>query len=182
MDRILKPMWPQQFQQITFDIKGLPAPLQLTSGNDLGGIEQSLHAYCVAFHADMPQWTIEWHTPSQPTFRLLPLEAQQYSPMQLMAVFRALRYNSFFKAISFRDVDLSALVRKKDYSQYRDSVVQTSLNGKALLHSCMRKTQLIIYCFRCQDLRGSLRKPPTGTSFISGTPRSRICIRIDTKN
>lgn len=133
MDRILKPMWPQQFQQIIFDIKGLPAPLQLTSGNDLGGVEQSLHAYCVAFHVDMPHWTIEWHTSSQPAFRLLPLDGQQYSPTQLIAVFRALRYNSFFKAISFRDVDLSPLVRKKDYSQYGDSVVHTSLNGKAPL-------------------------------------------------
>lgn len=130
MDRILKPMWPQQFQQIIFDIKGLPAPLQLTSGNDLGGVEQSLHANCVALHVDMPRWTIEWHAQRQPTFRLLPLEGSQYSPMQLMAVFRALRYNSFFKAISFRDVDLSSLARKKDFSHYGDSVVHTSLNGK----------------------------------------------------
>lgn len=129
VDRILKPMWPQHFQQIVFDIKGLPPPLQLTSGNDLGGVERSLAAYCAAFHVDMPRWTVDWQASSQPAFRLLPLEDAQYSPLQLMAVFRALRYNSFFKAISFRDVDLSPLAGRKDYSPFGEGVVCASLNG-----------------------------------------------------
>lgn len=132
-DRILKPMWPQHFQQTLFDIKGLPPPLQLTSGNDLGGVERSLDAYCAAFHVDVPLWTVDWHTSSQPAFRLLPLEGSQYSPLQLMAVFRALRYNSFFKAISFRNVDLSPLSSRKDYSTYGEGVVYTSLNGMHFL-------------------------------------------------
>lgn len=129
VDRELKPMWPQHLQQAIFDIKGLPPPLQLTSGNDLGGIERSLRAYCAAFRVQVPRWTIEWPTPSQPTFRLLPPDGVQYLPLQLLAVLRALRYNSFFKALSFRDVDLSALAGKKDFSHYGDSVVSTSLTG-----------------------------------------------------
>lgn len=129
-DRELKPMWPQHLQQAIFDVKGLPPPLQLTSGNDLGGLERSLKAYCTAFRVQVPKWTIEWNTPSQPAFRLLPCEGAQYLPLQLLAVFRALRYNSFFKALSFRDVDLSALASKKDYSHYGDAVVHTSLTGK----------------------------------------------------
>jgi len=129
VDRILKPMWPQHFQQSIFDIKGLPPPLQLTSGNDLGGIERSLQAYCAAFHTSMPHWTVEWYTSSQPVFRLMQSENSPYSPAQLMAVFRALRYNSFFKGISFRDVDLSPLAARKDYSPYGEGVVYTSLNG-----------------------------------------------------
>jgi hypothetical protein len=126
-------MWPQHFQQSIFDIKGLPPPLQLTSGNDLGGIERSLQAYCVAYHTTMPQWTVEWYTPSQPVFRLLQSDGSPYSPAQLMAVFRALRYNSFFKGISFRDVDLSSLAARKDYSPYGEGVVYTSLNGTRFL-------------------------------------------------
>lgn len=122
-------MWPQHFQQIIFDVKGLPPPLQLTSGNDLGGVERSLQAYCAAYHAEMPLWTVEWHTSSTPTFRLLPLPDSLYSPAQLMAVFRALRYNSFFKAISFKDVDLTPLSSRKDYSPYCEGVVCSSLNG-----------------------------------------------------
>ena len=89
----------------------------------------SLQAYCVAFNVPVPSWTIEWNTASQPAFRLLPPDGPEYSPLQLLAVFRALRYNSFFKAISFRDVDLSSLAGKKDYSQYGDCVVYTSLSG-----------------------------------------------------
>lgn len=140
LDRILKPMWPQNLQQAIFDIKGLPPPLQLTSGNDLGGLQMSLQAYCAAFHVQIPCWKIEWNTPSQPSFRLLPSNASGYSPLQLLAVFRALRYNSYFKAISFRDVDFSSLAGRKDYSQYGDSVVNTSLNG---LFSSMPSSVLV---------------------------------------
>lgn len=122
-------MWPQQLQHVIFDIKGLPPPLQLTSGNDLGGVEQSLQAYCAAFHVQVPEWRIEWNTPSQPAFRLLPPSGSDYLPLQLLAVFRALRYNSFFKGISFRDVNLSPLAGKNDLSQYGDSLVYSSLNG-----------------------------------------------------
>lgn len=128
-DRILKPMWPQHFQQVIFDIKGLPPPLQLTSGNDLGGLKRSLEAYCAAYQVQVPNWTIDWSPPPQPAFRLLPSNGPAYSPMQLLAVFRALRYNSFFKAISFRGVDLSSLSGRNDKSQYGDSLAYKSLNG-----------------------------------------------------
>jgi hypothetical protein len=129
VDRILKPMWPQHFQQAIFEIQGLPPPLHLTSGNDLGGLERSLQAYCTAYGVQEPNWTIEWNTPSQAAFRLLPSESLPYSAPQLLACFRALRYNSFFKAIVIRDVDISALAGKKDHPQYGDVVVHTSLNG-----------------------------------------------------
>lgn len=128
-DRNLKPMWPQHFQQVIFDVKGLPPPLQLTSGNDLGGLKRSLEAYCAAFQVRVPSWTIEWSPPPQPAFRLLPQTGQAYLPLQLLAVFRALRYNSFFKAISFRGVDLSPLAGRNDKTQYGDSLAYKSLNG-----------------------------------------------------
>ncbi|KAF4335127.1 NLRC3, partial [Fusarium beomiforme] len=129
VDRELKPMWPQHLQKAIFDIKGLPPPLQLTSGNDLGGLERSLHAYCAAFKVQVPRWTIEWNTPSQPAFRLLPPGAQPYSTLQLLALFRALRYNSYFKELSFRNIDLSGIAGKKDYSHFGDTIAYTSLNG-----------------------------------------------------
>jgi hypothetical protein len=132
LDRILKPMWPQHFQQTIFDVKGLPPPLHLTSGDDLGGLERSLHAYCTAFQVITPPWTIEWNTPNQPTFRLLPFKTGMYSPLQLLAVFRALRYNSYFKAISLRDIDLTPLAGKRDHHSYGDSVVHMSLSGMFL--------------------------------------------------
>ncbi|PHH77678.1 hypothetical protein CDD80_330 [Ophiocordyceps camponoti-rufipedis] len=128
-DRILKPMWPQHFQQVIFDVRGLPPPLQLTSGNDLGGLKRSLQAYCAAYNVRGPEWKIEWNTSPQPAFRLLPKDGETYSSLQLLAVFRALRFNSFFKAISFHGVDLSPLAGKNDHSQYVDAVAYRSLNG-----------------------------------------------------
>jgi hypothetical protein len=123
-------MWPQS-QQTIFDIKGLPPPLELTSGNDLGGLEMSLQAYCTAFQVRTPSWTIDWNNTYYPTFRLLP-EETSYLPLQLIAVFRALRYNSYFKGISLRDTDLSSLYGKRDNSMYGESAVNTSLNGTRL--------------------------------------------------
>lgn len=129
-DRNLKPMWPQALQHTIFDVKGLPPPLQLTKGNDLGGLESSLRAYCAAYQVQVPTWKIEWNTPPNPAFRLLPPEGPAYSPLQLLAVFRSLRYNSFFKAVSFRDVDLSSLTGRYDYTQYGDGVACRSLSCK----------------------------------------------------
>lgn len=126
-DRILKPTWPQHLQQAIFDIRGLSPPLQLTSGNDLGGLDISLPAYCAGFQVPVPDWAIDWNTPSHPCFRLKPAN-EPYSPLQLIAVFRALRYNGFFKAVSFADVDLSPLANKHDFGQYGDSVVYASAN------------------------------------------------------
>lgn len=173
-DRILKPMWPQHFQQAIFDIKGLPPPLQLTSGNDLGGLEMSLQAYCTAFHVQVPWWNIEWHR-SQPSFRLLPPEGNAYSPLQLLAVFRALRYNSFFKAISLRDVDLTSLIGKKDFVQYGDSVVHTSLNGQCPVPS--KTYQLTPSRSTC--VRGALRHAHARLSSYAGNPCLGVCIRVD---
>lgn len=123
-------MWPQQLQQTIFDIRGLPPPLQLTSGNDLGGLETSLLAYCVAFNVDVPNWKIEWNAPSQPCFRLLPATGPGYTAFQLLAVFRALRYNSFFKAISFEGVDMTSLAGKTDPASQGESLVYTSASRK----------------------------------------------------
>ncbi|KYK57827.1 leucine rich repeat protein [Drechmeria coniospora] len=128
VDRNLKPLWPQSLQRVIFDVKGLPPPLQLTKGNDLGGLESSLQAYCSAFRVPLPEWKIEWSTPPYPAFRLLPPQGSSYSALQLVAVFRALRYNSFFKAVSFKDVDMSALVGKNDHSPYGDGVAFRSLS------------------------------------------------------
>ncbi|EGX94373.1 leucine rich repeat protein [Cordyceps militaris CM01] len=127
MDRILKPTWPQHLQQAIFDIRGLSPPLQLTSGNDLGGFDISLPAYCAAFNVSIPNWRIDWNTPSQPCFCLLPSH-DSYSPLQLLAVFRALRYNGFFKAVSFANVDLTPLAVYQDPSQSGNFIVYASAN------------------------------------------------------
>ncbi|KHN95101.1 leucine rich repeat protein [Metarhizium album ARSEF 1941] len=160
-DRILKPMWPQHFQQVIFDIRGLPPPLQLTSGNDLGGLRRSLEAYCAAYQVRVPNWTIDWSPPPQPAFRLLPSDGRSYSPMQLLAVFRALRYNSFFKAISFRGVDLSSLAGRNDKPKYGDSLAYKSLNGvtiseehhEILLQSPILEQEIHALLFASESIR-----------------------------
>lgn len=160
-DRVLKPMWPQHLQSTIFEIRGLPPPLQLTSGNDLGGLETSLPAYCAAYHVAMPEWWIDWNIPSQPCFCLIPSPGEPYSAMQLLAVFRALRYNSFFKAISFENVDLSALLGQKDMLRQGDGIVQAgSKHAKltddefdALLHATIFEQEIHSLFFATDSIR-----------------------------
>lgn len=129
VDRIIKPMWPQNLQQILFEVKGLPPPLTLSSGDDHGGLVRSLRAYCCAFSVPLPLWTIGWGTGSTATFRLLPSGSSPYTALQILAVFRALRYNTYFKAVSFRDVDLSALSHKHEQS---DIIIVVSKTGREI--------------------------------------------------
>lgn len=93
----------------------------------MGGLETSLPAYCVAFGVSMPNWTIDWNTPTHPCFRLLPSpDEEDYEPLQLLAVFRALRYNSYFKAVSFEGVNLTPLMGHYDHMRQGDSIAHTS--------------------------------------------------------
>ncbi|KAK6448245.1 hypothetical protein FP744_10004495 [Trichoderma asperellum] len=196
IDRVLKPMWPQNLQHAIFEIRGLPAPLQLTSGNDLGGLEMSLQAYCVAFNVQIPAWTIEWPTPSEPAFRLLASDELEYSPLQLLAVFRALRYNSFFKAVSFRDVALTSLANKSDYSQYGDTVVYTSLSGvkipddyyQILVQATILEQEIHALLFSSESIRHidftntvglqRTKRPQTGRGSINHTTMRKMSSEI----
>jgi len=130
-DRYLKPAWPQHLQAHTFDIKGLSSQLQLPQGEDMGGLKRTLSAYCAAYDVDPPSWHVNWRAKFAPQFRMAALDPAKM-PMwrgQLMAVFRALRYNDYFKSLNFKDVDMTCLWRKRD-AESEDSIVDVSRTGK----------------------------------------------------
>ena len=130
-DTYLKPAWPLWTRREVFFIDGESQPIHLPEGEDYGGFKRTLEAFIAAYRCAGVNWTVEWgNVRYQPEFRLLPPTKQpQYSAYQLLAVFRALRYNDFFKSLSFRDIDFSNLSWLFDNSKRMESTVWISRTG-----------------------------------------------------
>jgi hypothetical protein len=114
-DKTLKPCWPHLWQSLeVFDIQGLPEQQFIVPREDFGGLKRTLDAYLAAYRVPSVDWEINWKTLCAPEFRLLPPNTGSYSNLQLLAVFRALRYNDYFNSISLRDINLTGLRDKVD--------------------------------------------------------------------
>ena len=133
-DRNLKPAWPQHLQKSVFDVKGCNIPDYPPPGEDFGSLKRTLDAYCASFNCEPVKWEVNWKTENPkyaPELRLLPPDkAEGYSGSQLLAMFRALRFNDYFKSLSFRGVDFSPLLGKRDVPGYHDSIADVRRNGE----------------------------------------------------
>ncbi|KAL2019532.1 hypothetical protein VTK56DRAFT_9566 [Thermocarpiscus australiensis] len=132
-DRFLKPVWPQLWQSMElFHVTGLKEPQYLVPRDDFGSVKRTLDAYLAAYRCNPVDWEINWKTRFAPEFRLLPPKHGSYSPLQLLAVLRALRYNDYFNSLSFRDVDLSVLHGLSDNTLRKVNVAYLSRTCVAL--------------------------------------------------
>ncbi|KAJ4375736.1 hypothetical protein N0V85_009030 [Neurospora sp. IMI 360204] len=134
VDRYLKPAWPQIWQsREIFHVTGLKETHLVTAGEDFGSVKRTLDAYLAAYRCPAVDWEINWKTKFAPEFRLLPAkDGNSYSPLQLLAVLRALRYNDYFNSLSFRDVDLGVLWSVSDHHARRGNVAWLSRTLVAL--------------------------------------------------
>ncbi|CAK7207935.1 hypothetical protein SEUCBS139899_010750 [Sporothrix eucalyptigena] len=131
-DKFLKPAWPTQWQiQEIFHVAGLPTPQHIVAGEDFGGFQRTLSAFYAAYRCNPVDWEINWRTPFAPEFRVLPSTKGVYTDLQLLAVLRALRYNDYFKSLSFCEVDMSSLLEKYDSSR-KGNVAYMSRSGVCL--------------------------------------------------
>lgn len=131
-DRFLKPAWPQLWQSLEiFHVSGLRAPQYLVPKEDFGCFRRTLDAYLAAYRCEAVDWEINWKARFAPEFRLLPAKRGAYSPLQILAVLRALRYNDYFNSLSFRDVDLSVLHGLEDSTSSRANAAYLSRTGKS---------------------------------------------------
>ncbi|CCC12283.1 unnamed protein product [Sordaria macrospora k-hell] len=134
VDRYLKPAWPQIWQsREIFHVTGLKETHLVTAGEDFGSVKRTLDAYLAAYRCPAVDWEINWKTKFAPEFRLLPAkDGNNYSPLQLLAVLRALRYNDYFNSLSFRDIDLGVLWSVSDHHARRGNVAWLSRTLVAL--------------------------------------------------
>ncbi|PYH98874.1 hypothetical protein BO71DRAFT_456231 [Aspergillus ellipticus CBS 707.79] len=86
---------------------------------DYGCFDRTLVAYSASYDIDTSniRYTIDVQCDDAPCFRLLPpasARQRKYTPLELIAVMRALRYNESFRSISFSGVSLDALQGLRD--------------------------------------------------------------------
>lgn len=162
--------------------------MPLPNGEDYGGFRTTLEAFIEGYHCQPVEWTVKWKDVQHaPQFCLLkPRGQSQYSAHQLLAVFRALRFNEFFKSISFRDIDFSRLSNKFDNTHRLESTIWLSRTGKRSLtrsevdmveHSSVLFQELVSVLLgsgsiKYIDLTNVLRKVPTISSLQNGNSSS----------
>ncbi|KAH6654068.1 hypothetical protein BKA67DRAFT_518387 [Truncatella angustata] len=134
-DTYLKPAWPLSTRREIFLVEGDSHQMPLPSGEDYGGFKRTLEAFLEGYHSVSVQWKVNWRNVKYaPEFQLLPsTDTPKYTAYQLLAVFRALRFNDFFKSLSFRGVDFSALSNVFDNSCRMEPTVWLSRTGKRSL-------------------------------------------------
>lgn len=127
----LRPLWPRQ--PFIFDVplaleeQVQPAPVAY---GDYDQFDHTLMAYCAGYDADTSRicYTVDHNCEDAPRFQLLPaLDGGPYTTVELLAVFKSLRYNESFTSISFSTVNLCSLRYLYDvYGTDLDSVCTRS--------------------------------------------------------
>lgn len=133
-DTYLKPAWPLWTRREIFLIEGESQQMPLPSGEDYGGFNRTLEAFLEGYHSQPVNWRVNWREVKYPPeFQLQPSSnGAKYTAYQLLAVFRALRFNDFFKSLSFHGVDFSALSNAFDNGHRMEPTVWLSRTGKIL--------------------------------------------------
>ncbi|RYC61100.1 hypothetical protein CHU98_g5108 [Xylaria longipes] len=180
VDTYLKPAWPLWTRREVFYIDDSAQQMPLPNGENYGGFRTTLEAFIEGYRCQSVEWTVKWKDVRQaPQFCLLkPRGQSHYSARQLLAVFRALRFNEFFKSISFCDIDFSSLSNKFDNTQRLESTIWLSRTGKHSLtrsEADMVESSSVLFqelvsiligseSIKHIDLTNVLRKVPTNSS------------------
>jgi hypothetical protein len=117
----LRPLWtrqPYEFvvpKELQNEDNFPPVPLD----EDYGCLDRTLVAYSASYDIDTSniRYTIDLECEDAPCFRLLKpasSKSSRYTALELIAVMRTLRYNEFFRSISFRGVNLDSLQGLRD--------------------------------------------------------------------
>ncbi|KAK8041805.1 RNI-like protein [Apiospora rasikravindrae] len=135
-DTHLKPAWPLWTRREIFFVDGETDHIHLPEGEDYGGFKRTLEAFLEGYHCPSVDWKVNWESARfSPEFQLLRPKKRmlKYSGYQLLAVFRALRFNDYFKSLNFDGVDFSALSNVSDNSKRLEPTPWLSRTGKRSL-------------------------------------------------
>ena len=108
----LRPEWLRQpyLLNVPRDMDDRMEPPVWPSG-DHHSFDRTLIAYCAAYGVDTSQicYTVDYQCEDAPCFVLIPRSKHPYEVLELLAVFKALRYNESFASLSFAGIDLTPL-------------------------------------------------------------------------
>ncbi|KAF2095237.1 RNI-like protein [Rhizodiscina lignyota] len=112
----LRPEWETRPYYIDDPLQMRPDSIAAsnTLSLDIDSFDRTLIAYCVAYRIrpDNIRYFVTDDVEDAPRFVLLPpssTQRQQYNELELLAVFRSLRYNESFRSISFANIRLDIL-------------------------------------------------------------------------
>lgn len=108
----LRPEWLRQPYMLNLprDVEDLMEPPNHPV-DDHQCFDRTLIAYCAAYGVDTSRicYTVDYQCEDAPCFLLVPRSNHAYSVLELLAVFKSLRYNESFTSISFAGIDLNPL-------------------------------------------------------------------------
>ena len=109
----LRPEWLRQpfFFDVPAEIEDQVAPYDYPR-EDHDCFDRTLTAFCAGYDVDTSRicYSVDYECEDSPCFQLLPAaNNSSYSQLELLAVFRALRYNESFSSISFANINLRPL-------------------------------------------------------------------------
>lgn len=144
---------------------------------DNGSFDRTLIAFCSAFDVDTSRiyYSVDFDCEDAPCFKLLPAVGVSYSTMELLAVFRALRYNETFTSISFANINLGPLRNTYDpFADPEDTLCTRSGSvldipdhaSLSLLHQELRALALKSRKLRRFDFTNCLQLAPGNSSGI----------------
>lgn len=116
VDHYLRPEWePRPYIFLVPDIvKEQILATSVSQSIDETSLDRTICAYCIAYNIppNLIRYQVTYPAEDWPRFQLLPPgnpRRPMYSPLELLAVMRALRYNESFGTISFAGIQLDVL-------------------------------------------------------------------------
>lgn len=118
----LRPLWtrqPYEFLAPSNVIDDSLVPPTDPNGEDFGCFDRTLIAYAASYGIDASniRYSVDFECDDAPCFKLQPPASEHretYTPLELLALMRALRYNESFVTISFEGINLDALQSCRD--------------------------------------------------------------------
>ena len=156
----LRPVWLEQ--PFTWNVPKIleeEVPPILPSEEGCIDFDRTLTAYCAGYGLDTSniQYAVEYDGEDAPIFQLHPPTNERrpaYSLLELLAIMRALRYNEFFKTISFANINLDILHGLRDQYGW-EHVPWTTRSGEPLLIPDQENSRLLVQEVQALALKSS---------------------------
>jgi hypothetical protein len=135
--RSLKRFWPIKIRDRIFHIRGptddLVPDVQLANYDFFA---EALKAYCAAYDISEPVFEFDLEG-RYLQLRVLPPDkgSAPYSALQLVAILRALRYNTDISSLCFRGIDLSILLESTDKYEKGESIIDIDRRSELIISS-----------------------------------------------
>ena len=176
----LKPLWIEQPMawQVPKSLEEGFLPIPPADVEDYFCFDRTLTAYCRGYNIDPSniRYSVNHDCEDAPEFSLIDPnkpKRRKYSSLEILAVFRALRYNESFHSISFRSVKLDNLYNIWDRSG-SEHFSWSSKSGQSISLPRLDHTPLLVQEIQCLALKSSrLRR----LDFSNSLPRKPTDVR-----